>query len=448
MFRTAMVVSAVVVACAVSPAWVAAQDDRGAQDVPAEDALTAMTPEEVAQATPDEAEEPTFGEPIGLYDPSGRAMRSFHDALRRADAGVEQARLVFYGASHVAADFWSNDIRQRLQTRFGDAGHGFLMPVRAWRSYRHLGGVRVESSRRGWDSLRIRASSRDIGPLGVAGMAVEGSAPTAWGRIDTGDNHAGLFRVLYLEQPDGGTFDVLIDGRRVARVATAGTEMRGGTHVVHAPDGPHQLEVRLRGDGPVRLFGVSLERESPGVIVDTMGLNGARASAQLLWTEDIHQAYLRTLDPSLVVLAYGTNEAGDTDQPIERYERRLRRVVARVRGTVPNASCLLVGPSDRPIRTQDEPVDRPRTHQIIDVQRRVSRDFGCAFFDLVAFGGGPLSMVHWAAHDPPFAQRDLVHYTVRGYHRLGQVLGDAIMADFDAAPDVIPPSALGAEDGS
>ncbi|MFK7991551.1 MAG: GDSL-type esterase/lipase family protein [Sandaracinaceae bacterium] len=413
-----------------------------AQDVPSEDALTAMSPAEIEQATPDEEEEETFGEPIPLYDPSGRAMRSLHDALRRADAGVEQARLVFYGASHVAADFWSNDIRQRLQARFGDAGHGFLMPVRAWRSYRHLGGVQVQSSRRGWESLRIRASSRDVGPLGVAGMAVDGSAPTAWGRIDTGDNHASLFRVLYLEQPQGGSFDVLVDGERVARIATSGAEPRAAVHEVHASDAPHQLEVRLRGDGPVRLFGVSIEREAPGVIVDTMGLNGARASAQLLWTEEIHQAYLRRLDPSLVVLAYGTNEAGDDDQPIARYERRLRRVVARVRGTVPNASCLLVGPSDRPIRTRDEPIDRPRTHQIIDVQRRVSRDFGCAFFDLVAFGGGPLSMPRWAAHDPPYAQRDLVHYTVRGYHRLGQVLGDAIMADYDAGPATVPPSSL------
>ena len=146
----------------------------------------------------------------------------------------------------------------------------------------------------------------------------------------------------------------------------------------------------------------------------------------------MHQQYLRMLDPNLIVLAYGTNESGDDDHPIESYEASLRSVVARIRGTTPNASCLLIGPSDRPMQGEDgELVDRPRTHQVIDAQRRVSRDFGCAFFDLVAFGGGPMSIVEWAAADPAYAQRDHIHYTVRGYRRLGEVLHDALMADFE-----------------
>jgi len=100
-----------------------------------------------------------------------------------------------------------------------------------------------------------------------------------------------------------------------------------------------------------------------------------------------------------------------------------------------------VGPSDRPLRGEDgELLDRPRTHAVIDAQRRVARDFGCAFFDLVAFGGGPLHMVEWAAAEPPFAQDDLVHYTMRGYDRLGQVLFRAIMDGFDGLPAVDPSS--------
>ncbi|MEM6991037.1 MAG: hypothetical protein AAF721_11080, partial [Myxococcota bacterium] len=76
---------------------------------------------------------------IGLYDPSGRAMRHLHAALRRAQAGQGQAHLVFYGASHVASDFFTNIVRTRLQQRFGNAGHGFILPARPWRTYRHIG---------------------------------------------------------------------------------------------------------------------------------------------------------------------------------------------------------------------------------------------------------------------------------------------------------------------
>lgn len=377
-----------------------------------------------------EVEELVFGEDISLYDPSGQGLRPLHEALQRAAAGEGQARIMVYGASHVAADYFTNVVRERLQERFGDAGHGFVMPARPWRGYRHLGGLSVESPRRVWDGLRVRASTRDVEPLGHAGMAIEGDSANAWGRIDTGENAAGRWVIFYLQQPDGGSFDVSIDGRRVVRIATASEQVSGGFQSFTMSDEPHQLEVRLRGDGPVRIFGSSVEREAPGVIVDTMGLNGARAVSHLYWQEEIHRQYLRMLAPDLVVMAYGTNESGDDGHPIEEYEAELRAVVARTRGTVPDAACMLIGPSDRPLREDGEYVDRPRTAEVNEVQRRVSRDLGCVYFDLVAFGGGPLSMLQWAHTDPPFAQRDYVHFTGRGYLRLGDVLHDTLLRGF------------------
>jgi lysophospholipase L1-like esterase len=396
----------------------------------------APTPEDVTI----DGEEPelVFGEDLPIYDPSGRALRPLHDALRRVEAGADHARIVFYGASHVAADIFPNAIRSRLQERFGDAGHGFLMPARPWRHYRHLGGMDVESSRR-WEALRVRASTRDVDSLGVAGMAVESESSNAWGRIDTGGATASRFVLFYMEQPGGGSFDVRIDGQRAARISTAAEAVGAGVRELTTTDAHHVLEVRPRGNGPVRLFGVSVEREQPGVIVDNMGINGARASSHLLWQEEIHREYMRRMRPDLVVLAYGTNETGDDDRPIEEYEGQLRSVVARLRSTVPNAACMLIGPSDRPMRDEEqELVDRPRTAQIVDVQRRVSRDFGCAFFDLVAFGGGPLSMVRWAETDPTYAQPDLVHFTGRGYLRLGEVLHERLVEGYDPAPQFEP----------
>ncbi|MCA9610401.1 MAG: hypothetical protein KC619_32620 [Myxococcales bacterium] len=393
-------------------------------------------------APPPAEEELVFGTAIGLDDPSGQAMYSFHQALRRAEAGDDQARIVFYGASHVASDLFTNVVRQRLQERFGDAGHGYLMPVRPWRHYRHLGGPSVESSRN-WTAFRIRASSRDVEQLGLAGMAVETDRAAAWGRLDTGTSNAGRFVLHFMRQPGGGTFDVQLDGRRVRRIVTAADEVAAGIVALDpVADGHHTLEVRTRGDGPVRIFGVSVEREEAGVIVDTMGLNGARAVSQLMWQPELHAPALQSLHPNLVVLAYGTNESGDDNHPIEAYETELRRVVGRIRGIVPEASCLLIGPSDRPRREEGELVDRPRTHEIVEVQRRVSRAFGCGFFDLVEFGGGPLSMVRWAETEPRYAQRDLVHFTARAYLRLGDVLTDAIMAGYGPAEEAPAPSPI------
>lgn len=376
-----------------------------------------------------------FGLDVALDGAGATSMLRFHDALRRAAAGEGQARIVVYGASHVAADVFTGRLRRELQGRFGDAGAGFVLPAHPWPSYRH-GALEVLSSPRRWRGEKVRATSTTEDWYGLAGVYVETNRPGAWGAVVTQrDGAAGLYDLYYLEQPNGGSFEVFIDGRRSRRVATRAATRQPGYATFRVTDGPHRFEVRAIGDGPVRLFGVAVERERPGVIVDTLGINGARARSHLLWNDSLYREHLRRRSPDLVVLAYGTNESGD-DSPIAQYEEELRQVVQRVRDTVPEASCLLIGPSDRPVQLErDVFEDRPRTAALIDVQRRVSADLGCAFFDVVAFQGGPLATVDWAAADPPFAQPDHVHFTVRGYQRMGEALLGALLERFDEPGD-------------
>ena len=179
---------------------------------------------ELAPASGD-LEEQVFGEDVGLYDPGNAAMTGFYAALRRAEAGEGQARVVVYGASHVAADSFTNVIREGLQARFGDAGHGFIMPARPWRHYRHR-GVEVASSGR-WETLRVTARTRDIDRLGLYGIAMISESGAAVGRVDTGTETASRFEVYYWRQPDGGGFDLYLDGRRWTLAPPAGHRGRG-----------------------------------------------------------------------------------------------------------------------------------------------------------------------------------------------------------------------------
>ena len=375
-----------------------------------------------------------LGVDIAIEDRDGSSMRALHEALRRAERGEGQARLVFYGASHVASDLFTGVVRSRLQARFGDAGHGFVMPVAPWRSYRHQ-GVRIRGDDH-WESTKVRGDTREIDRFGLHGVFVETASRNAWAEVSTttsGDvgRAASVFELFYYRQPRGGDLQVTLDGTPLERIRTRSPEAGAGYARYEVPDGPHSLRVRTSGNGLVRLFGMALERERPGVIVDTLGINGARARYHLMWEDQLYREHLRRRNPDLVVLAYGTNESGD-DQPIALYEAQLRQVVSRVRETVPNASCLLIGPSDRPTRLEDGTYeDRPRTAQLIQAQHRVAVEMGCGFFDLVAFMGGPLSMVAWNSATPSYGAPDHVHFTRVGYERLGNVLLDALLEGFD-----------------
>jgi lysophospholipase L1-like esterase len=140
------------------------------------------------------------------------------------------------------------------------------------------------------------------------------------------------------------------------------------------------------------------------------------------------------------VLAYGTNEAGDDDVPPAAYEDRLRRVLTRIGEVAPDASCLLVGPSDRPLLLEDGVTYgvRPLLNSVIDVQRRVAAELGCGFFDVRAFMGGELSMVRWTAAVPPLGARDHVHLTMLGYQQLGEALNKALLAGYGPAAEPAP----------
>jgi lysophospholipase L1-like esterase len=388
----------------------------------------------------DERGQPILGVEIPIEDPHGTALAAFHAALTRAARGEGQAHVVVYGASHVAADVWPGIVRRALQASFGDAGHGFVLPVEPWRSYRHM-DLRIESNGRRWQTLRARIGDEAPGTYGLAGVAMRTDHAGAFGRIDTGAHPAGRFELWYGREPGGGSLDVLIDGERVERVRTGGTGP--GYATFHVEDAPHTFEIRARGDGPVTVYGVSVERETPGVVVDGLGINGFRAAGQLLWDEALFTEHLRRRAPDLVVLAYGTNESGDDEQPLADYERELRQVLARAQGAVPMASCLLVGPSDRPIVRRDGSAEpRARTAALIEVQRRVAGELGCGFFDMVRYGGGPMHMLTWAAMDPAWAQDDHVHYTVRGYTRMGDVMTRALLETYEGPILGRPPVAL------
>jgi lysophospholipase L1-like esterase len=384
------------------------------------------------------------GNALGLFEPidgsstgtaGGEApLQAFYQALVDLRRGADpdgKVRILMYGASHTDADIYPHYLRTYLQERFGDGGHGFVHIAKPWRWYGHV-DMEVEGLSH-WVTEHVqRRGAREDGYYGLLGASLATKSKKAFGQITHRRGAVGsTYDLYFLQQPRGGSFRVLVDGLQVATVKTRAAEFGPGYHVVQVPEGEHAIEVHPLGNGEVRMFGMTAERDAPGVVVDTLGIGGTRAANMLEWNEMVWMDNVRRRDPALVVLAYGTNEANDTDQPIEIYEADLRQVVDRVARAAPAASCLLVGPGDFPIATPDGLLPRPRLAQIVEVQARVAADMGCGFWDTFAFMGGALSMEQWANAIPPMAKGDYVHLTRRGYVRMGMALVDALMLDYD-----------------
>lgn len=395
---------------------------------PALDPSSASATDPADPAVPPEPPPEPLGVFIDLYDPSGKALDPLYHALRRAELGESKARLLFYGASHTAMDDYTGHLRARLQARFGDGGPGFVLPVQPFRWYAHK-RIRIRSTGE-WKTYVVTDEQREREMYGLAGYAVETVQRGARGIVEPKDRKeiVSRFELYYLEQPGGGRFDLYVDGRRVQRVSTAAEVRQAAYAAISVKPGFHRFEVRSLGGGPVRLFGVVLENESKGVVVEPVGVSGSRARDQLPWDETIRGEHLRHRQPNLVVLAYGTNESTDTHLPIAATESHLNKVLGRIRDALPSAACMLIGPSDRPIAGPEGSFEeRERTAKVIDVTRRTAANHGCAFFDLVAFMGGTLTMPAWVTAKPPLARDDYVHFTDLGHQRLAEVLEAAML---------------------
>ncbi|MBT8468636.1 MAG: hypothetical protein KJN97_07785, partial [Deltaproteobacteria bacterium] len=270
---------------------------------------------------------------VRIEDPSGRGMRAFYAALEKTARAEKGAitRVGHYGDSSIATDLITSTVRQNLQARFGDAGHGFVLAAKGYIPYKHR-GVLQSSNPESWELREVvRRQDRDgrYGYGGVQSRAMRGS----WARIGTarrGDigKQASRFAIYYEEQPRGGKFSVRIDRDDREIVSTKADAVGDGVYSIDVPDGPHSVELRYHRGGPVNFYGVAVEREGPGVVYDSLGLVGARANRLLNFDEAHIRTQIEQRGTNLIVLGFGGNEASDdrTEQMFyEDYMKVLRR---------------------------------------------------------------------------------------------------------------------------
>ncbi len=378
--------------------------------------------------------DPSLADRVPLWLP--RLYGALHELA--AGGRDRHVRILWFGDSHTAADFWSGAVRHALQQRFGAGGAGLVLLGR--RMYRHA--LAQLSTSGGWRPIPRTAAATWLQADGVLGLAGLGAVPTSDDAgvalaLNAGTASAGPLRwqLLYRLPRPGSAFQVQL-GDEPPREIRAGVGERRPSGLESASlSSAGAAELRLGGfvDEP-ELFGVIIERESSGVVLDTLGINGARAATPLAWNADAWVAELEARQPDLVVLAYGTNEVGDT-APMSEYQAHYAGLLERVRSAAPDADCLLLGPTDRVAKDW---TSMPRVALLDRTGRQIAAELGCAFFSPLQAMGGPGSLRRWAFSNPQLARRDRVHLLASGYRRLGISLVEQIVASFQTCyPDAV-----------
>ena len=369
---------------------------------------------------------------VPIEDPSGKALSAFFASLDRTRArkGRAVTRVAHYGDSLIVGDLITRTLRRLYQERYGDGGPGFILAGRPWPWYRRQ-GIR-HGATDGWITQRVlKGALRDrMYGYGGVSFATRRRDRRVW-YTTTEDNGRPIrisrIDVHYLAQPGGGDLDVLVDDEHIITLGTDGATRGSAFHELRVRDAPHKVVLRTAGGGEVRLFGVALERAGPGVVYDSLGINGACATSLGRMNQEHLTRQFAHREPSLIVTMFGANES-NRPALVRAYRQSLLPVLQRLREAAPEASCLVMSPMDRGQRRDDRPVrTNPRIPRIVEAQRDVAFEAGCAFYDTYTAMGGNLSIYRWSRRG--LASGDLTHPTPEG----GAIVGGGLFTALEEA---------------
>jgi len=354
------------------------------------------------------------------------AMDAFYRALGQAKAGKlgRALRVSWYGDSVIATDAIPSRLRARLQDEIGNGGPGFVYVVPP---HRFCGNESITRTSGGsWNVHAITTALTPDGLYGVGGSTAETDDGRATIKLVAGT--ASQVELYYLTQPRGGTVAITADGKPLATVDTKGAAKQPGFATASVAAGAQKFDLAARGK--VRLFGISLENPS-GAVVDNLGVVSVNLKSFDVNKPEHFQAELKHRSADLVMIMVGANEAewlNPGDRDVKDYATRYGKLLAQVRAAVPEASCLVVSPTDQAEAKDGSYASRPIMPMLIDAQRSAAHEAGCAFYSTYGWMGGQGSAATWFRRG--MVGSDFQHLSRKGAEALADGLFKTLVAGY------------------
>ena len=157
-----------------------------------------------------------------------------------------------------------------------------------------------------------------------------------------------------------------------------------------------------------QIYGLELLNGNPGVIYNTIGVNGAEFyhynRSALFFSQ------IRELEPDLVIVSLGTNDSFHYINNISNFKSSVEAMIQDLRKLNPDVSILFTTPPDANKRRKYKNLNMLNIRNTI-VEVCIAQN--TAYWDLYRIMGGAGSVNKWFAKK--LAQHDKVHYTANGY---------------------------------
>lgn len=338
------------------------------------------------------------------------AMKVFYEKLLELRSGLRNRVSIYQiGDSHTQSGYFSGTARSSLQKYYGNAGRGLVFPLR-------LAGTNQP------DDYRFSSASgfsRVSGDRGLCGYTLD-AADGATLEIST-NNFFGLdnsFDKLSIITGKPGLKAELKSGAKTENLTLDLGNYNYNSLSWHTAT--RQIDVKLNGEKS-RLYGMMLEKQQPGLLYHSMGVNGAGFYNLVDSPRIFEQVSL--LNPDLIIISLGTNDVQGNYRN-DHFVSNLNKFMNLLREGNPETPVLFVLPPDSNKRGKHN-ADLAKAEKSIIEYAKVHN---CAWWDLGYVMGGKGSIAKWRGEQ--MASKDLLHFTPKGYMLQGYLFYQAMIKSY------------------
>ncbi|MDO4511901.1 MAG: GDSL-type esterase/lipase family protein [Bacteroidales bacterium] len=350
-------------------------------------------------------------------------MARFYDRLHAAASASQPVRIGYFADSWIESDVLTVDLREKLQSRFGGWGIGWVDCTPGM--YRGRPTIGLAST-----GISTHVVIKKPFDKSLQGISQRYFFPSEGATISlTAKNyreHASRWQraSLFFRSPAGFTLSAVQNG-----TDTTVSTMPVGSTQVQRFDFPAGESTSLKcafsevKPGTV-LFGAALESAN-GVILDNLGVRSLQGY-QLLDIPDTTLADFARLRPyDLIVLHFGVNAVtrNTTERSFGAYLDRMKRVIERFRNAYPGTTILVLSLSDSKMGAPSVNAMCAR------MQRQMAKDCAVPFFSVFDAMGGGGSIRRFVKNG--WASTDHVHINHKGGEQVASYIFNAIMQGYN-----------------
>ena len=195
---------------------------------------------------------------------------------------------------------------------------------------------------------------------------------------------------------------------------------------------PEKVRIEFKGFASPDIYGVSLE-SNDGIIMDNIPMRGSSGTIFRKIDTEMLALQFKNQGIKLIMFQFGGNSVPHLkeEEKVQSFAKYFGYNIQKLRRLIPDASFLVIGPSDMSVKDGSTFTTYPILESLRDALKEVSFKQGAAYWDLYEVMGGKNSMPIWVDSDPPLAGKDYVHFTWKGSNKVAELLHSAISKDMD-----------------